>query len=126
MWALAVHHVSFSVRDLERARSFYGDLMGLEPVERPDLGIPGAWYRAGNAEIHLIAAPGPPESSEAELSPLANHVALAVDDYAATLDRLESRGLEIVRTSPERGQLWVQDPDGNVIEFIDPAASGRS
>jgi catechol-2,3-dioxygenase len=23
-----------------------------------------------------------------------------------------------METSPENGQLWVRDPDGNVIEFI--------
>ena len=124
MIAKSVHHISFSVSDLERSQRFYEDVLGLVEIPRPDLGLPGAWYRAGNSEVHLIARPdgvdvgkGPPS-----LSPLANHQAFAVDDYTGCLEFLESRSVEVMRTSPERGQMWVQDPDGNVIELIAPAA----
>ncbi len=51
------HHVSFGVSDLERARAFYGNLLGLEEIARPDFGIPGAWYQAGEAQIHHRADP---------------------------------------------------------------------
>src|SRR5438105_4496935 len=37
-------HSGVTVRDLERSRRFYGDLLGLKEVDRPDLGFPGAWY----------------------------------------------------------------------------------
>ena len=36
----------------------------------------------------------------------------------ATLERLKARGVEVLETSAERGQLWVRDPDGNVLELI--------
>ena len=122
----SVHHVSFAVRDLEKSRAFYQDLLGLEPVERPDIGLPGAWYAAGNSEVHLIATPKgvavgtPPES----LTPLANHSAFAIEDYAATLAYLKERRAEILETKPEIGQLWIRDPDGNVIELIDSRGRG--
>ena len=120
MIAGTVNHISFTVSDLEKSLAFYRDILGLTPVERPDLGIPGAWLSAGNAEVHLIGklegvdTGAPPE----KLSPLANHNAFAVDDYQQTADYLKAKGLEVLETSPERGPLWVQDPDGNVIEFI--------
>jgi catechol 2,3-dioxygenase-like lactoylglutathione lyase family enzyme len=121
MKARGVHHVSFTVRDLECSKSFYGGLLGLESIARPDLGIGGVWYRAGASEVHLIAVPGERGAgSEQPLTPLANHAAFAIDDYATALAELEARGLDVTRTSPERGQLWVQDPDGNVIELIVP------
>lgn len=121
-----VHHISFAVRDLERSVAFYRDLLGLEPAPRPDLGIPGAWLAAGNGQVHLIQVPEgapvgtPPES----LSPIANHQAFAIDDYATALATLKARGVEVLETRPEQGQMWIRDPDGNVIELIDPRGRG--
>jgi catechol 2,3-dioxygenase-like lactoylglutathione lyase family enzyme len=124
MLARGVHHVSFAVSDLERSRQFYEGVLELEPIPRPELGIPGMWYRAGSSEVHLIATPPganigtPPE----RLTPLANHSAFAIDDYAATLSRLKARHVEVLETNADRGQLWVRDPDGNVLELIVSAA----
>ena len=50
MIAAGVHHVSFAVSDLARSRRFYEDELELEPIPRPDLGLPGVWYRAGSSE----------------------------------------------------------------------------
>ncbi len=126
MIAKSVHHVSFAVRNLDDSLAFYRDLLGMQTVERPDFGIPGAWLSAGNAQVHLIEAPegadvgAPPPS----LSPIANHQAFAVEDYGATLAGLKEQGIEVLETSAEQGQLWIRDPDGHVIELIDPRGRG--
>ncbi|MGH7341883.1 MAG: VOC family protein [Candidatus Rokuibacteriota bacterium] len=116
------HHVSFGVSDLERARAFYGDLLGLEEIERPDFGIPGAWFQAGDAQVHLIAQPegfagGTPPPA---LNPLADHAAFEIDDYEKVLSELRTRGIEVLATSPRVGQMWIRDPDGHIIELIRP------
>lgn len=120
MIAKSVHHISFSVSDLERSRRFYAGVLGLAEIPRPDIGVPGAWYRAGDSEVHLIARPAGADVGRAPggLSPLANHQAFAVDDYQKCLEHLQARGIEVLTTSPERGQMWIRDPDGNVIELI--------
>lgn len=120
MIARNVHHISFAVRDLERSQAFYQGVLGLEPIERPDLGLPGAWYRAGASEVHLIQLPEGADAGQppAKLSPIANHQAFGIEDYRATVEALRGHGLEVLETGPERGQLWVADPDGNVIELI--------
>jgi len=127
MIAKSVNHISFAVRNLERAQGFYEGVLGLEQIERPDFGFPGAWYGAGNAQVHLIEVPdgtdiGAPPTG---LTPLANHQAFTVADYAQTLATLKSRGVEVLETSPENGQLFVRDPDGYVIELIAEGARPR-
>jgi catechol 2,3-dioxygenase-like lactoylglutathione lyase family enzyme len=116
-----VHHVSFPVTDLERARAFYEGVLGLEPIPRPDLGgLGGMWYAAGDAEIHIICTPSGADvgTRPERLTPLGPHTAFQVDDYRKTLDTLKRHGVEVLETNPERGQLWVRDPDGNVFEMI--------
>lgn len=123
MIANAIHHVSLSVRDLDRSRAFYEGVLGLSTIPRPDLGgLGGIWYGAGEAEIHLIV---PPEGAEIGSPPPANnpiapHLAFAIEDWEKTRDALESQGLSVLAPNAETGQMWVQDPDGYVIEFIVP------
>ena len=122
MIARSIHHVSLSVSDLERSRAFYEEVLGLETIPRPDLGLGGVWYGAGSAEIHLIAAPEGADVGRTPGSnnPVAPHLAFAIDDWQKVRDALEARGLEVLAPSAEMGQMWVQDPDGYVIEFIVP------
>ena len=116
----AVHHVSFSVDDLDAACHFYEGILGLERIARPDLGLPGAWLQTGATQIHLIQKPPGSDTGTppGKTSPLANHCAFAVEDYEKTRDHLVASGLNVLETNANVGQMWVSDPSGNVIEFI--------
>jgi catechol 2,3-dioxygenase-like lactoylglutathione lyase family enzyme len=116
------HHVSLDVRDVAVSRAFYGELLGLPEIERPEIGLPGAWYQAGAVQLHLIQVPegvdvGRPAP---QATPLANHLAFEIDDPAAAQAELEAAGYAVISFAARSGQLFVADPDGNMIEFIRP------
>jgi len=50
----ALHHVSIPVADLERAKQFYNEILGLTEITRPPFDFPGAWYQEGDRQLHLI------------------------------------------------------------------------
>ncbi|MEE8580194.1 MAG: VOC family protein [Myxococcota bacterium] len=114
------HHVSLTVSDIEKARAFYGDFLGLEEIQRPDFGFPGAWYAAGGVELHLIASPKDVQQKDPSPYPIGGHTAFEIDDYEAVREVVKARGLEVLETGAEVGQLFVHDPDRNLIELIAP------
>ena len=115
-----VHHVSFRVTDLRAALGFYEGVLGLRRLDRPDDEMPveGAWLEAGETQVHLVVAPAtdltgyPPTG----LAGTANHVAFRVDDLDQAQAGLEERGFR-VRRGTLFPQLFVQDPDGNLLEL---------
>lgn len=46
--------MSLTVTDLARAKRFYGDVLGLAELQRPDFDFAGAWYALGDRQLHLI------------------------------------------------------------------------
>lgn len=122
MKVLRSHHVSFSVVDLDASKHFYGSVLGLAEIARPAMGLGGAWYRAGETELHLIVRPDGVDAGTppAKLTPVADHAAFQIDDYDAAVAHLRAAGLDVLETNRQIGQLWVRDPDGHVIEFIVP------
>ena len=116
---MQLHHVSFRVDDVGAAVDFYVGLLGCEPIERPDLGVPGAWLQLDDIQVHLIECPTGPSTGVPPNAPnpMACHVALHVDDIESMLARLAQAGLEPVRGHPDLPQWFVQDPSGNVLEL---------
>ena len=132
--AKRVHHVGIRVSDVDRATDFYEGVLGLEQIDRPDFGFPGVWFQLGDVQVHLLgdlaADHSPdrgPSDSRKEFSPLGRHFAFEVDDYEKTLAALQERDIEVLGLGAESGQMFVQDPDGNVVELIVPGGRlGRS
>jgi catechol 2,3-dioxygenase-like lactoylglutathione lyase family enzyme len=119
-YAGTVHHVSFRVTDLEVALEFYEGLLGCRRLDRPDdqMPVPGAWLAAGDTQVHLIMAPATEltGSTPTGLTGSANHVAFHTDDLDAACAAFEERGFA-VRRGALLPQFFVQDPDGNLLEF---------
>jgi glyoxylase I family protein len=122
MLTKGTHHVSLSIDDLDAAREFYGGLLGLPEIERPEMPIRGTWYQAGAVQLHLIEPPSGMQGEAAgqDGSPIANHIAFEIEDYSSVKSALEEAGLEVKALGKGVGQMFVQDPHGNTVEFIEP------
>ena len=70
--------------------------------------------------MHLIQIPERFDAGQTPpaLNPMADHAAFGIDDYAETAAHLKAHGLEVLEAGVERGQMWVKDPDGHIIELI--------
>lgn len=114
----ALDHVGIHVDDVATSESFYRDVLGLEPIDRPDLGFPGAWLRIGAAqELHLIG-----KNSSPDCPPRERHFAMTIEDAGAWARWLSERGITIdgPRTRPDGAiQIFLRDPDGHVIELLE-------
>jgi catechol 2,3-dioxygenase-like lactoylglutathione lyase family enzyme len=110
----ALEHAALTVDDLDAALEFYA-LLGFNSLPRPDLGIPGAWLKAGDAQIHLVVTDDPAPHA-------LNHVALWVTDIDASVSDLRDKGLRVSDPSPvgDGRQAFLKDPSGNLLELNQP------
>src|SRR5207302_11092970 len=74
-------------QDLERARAFYRDKLGLEPVEERTGGLR---YVCGPTEFHLFSSAGEPSGESTQM-------AFEVEDLEATMADLHARGVSFER-----------------------------
>ena len=116
-----IHHVSLAVTDIERAKRFYREILCLEEIDRPNFGFPGAWYQIGNQQLHLIVyLEAKTLRGTNELSSREGHFAFRVKSYDETLRWLKEKGVEIYENPTSKSgfaQIFVADPDGNLIEL---------
>jgi len=145
---LELHHhgirVGASPEEVAKARTFYGDVLGLQhDAGRPHIPtIDGYWMDVGGtAQIHLMGVNGQSKFAQGPgQDPSLPHVALAVADIRETRKELDRLGVEYWVAenvvAPQSQQIFMKDPFNNMIELhqIDTcrcvtsrrAAAGRS
>jgi catechol 2,3-dioxygenase-like lactoylglutathione lyase family enzyme len=96
------------------ARAFYGELLGLAELPKPDAlrARGGCWFRAGGQELHVgVEEPFAPARKA--------HPGLVVDDLAALAERLRGHGIVVTADDAIPGvrRAYVSDPFGNRLEL---------
>ena len=118
---IGLDHVQVTVArgELDAAKRFYGEVLGLPAAPRPGNPAEGAWYQIGPVQLHLAL--------EDRAAPDANrsrrHVCYRVKDLDAAEARLREAGVEIRpdrRPIPGMRRFFVDDPGGNRIELSAP------
>src|SRR5436853_2039887 len=99
------------------ARAFYGELLGLRELPKPEplAARGGCWFRAGAQELHVgVETPFAPARKA--------HPGLVVTDLDALAVRLRAAGIDVAYddTLPETKRVHAADPFGNRLEFREP------
>lgn len=143
---LSLNHYSIRTADLDACRRFYVELLGLEVGPRPAFPFPGLWLYAGdtaawaNAVVHIIGIDrndaeglkqylGERDAQSLQGSGALDHVAFfatGLTEMRAKLGRLGVACRE--RAVPGLGlhQVFVDDPNGIVVELNYPAAEAAA
>jgi catechol 2,3-dioxygenase-like lactoylglutathione lyase family enzyme len=117
---------SFSVNDLEAARRFYGETLGLDVADVPEMEGLLQLRLAGGGRILIYPKPDHAPASFTVLN-------FPVDDIDAAVDELTNRGVsfEIYDEDPiatdekgiSRGEgpriAWFKDPAGNILSVLE-------
>ena len=113
-------HATIPAQDLDRARKFYKEKIGLEPsLETPA----GLWYNLGeNSRFFLFTSRG-------ETSGAHTQMGFSVKDIEAEVNELKGRGVDfeeydgieqdnsIATFGPVRS-AWFKDSEGNVLGIV--------
>jgi glyoxylase I family protein len=141
---IGVHHTAISTPDLERLKTFYCELFGLEEVLRSSweqgndridsvVGLTGSaakcvFLRGGNTYLELFEYTHPtPKQRDPQWRVCDHgltHVCFEVTDIYEEFERLVSAGMRFQSDPPpEDGHsplyaAYGFDPDGNIVELI--------
>ena len=110
-----VDFILFGTTDLQRARQFYGETLGLEagPLWGEDDPV-GAEFETGTVTIALMDC----AKLGIEFTPSSGAIALHVDDFEAARADLESKGVEFRSDVIDSGVCWqvyFADSEGNSL-----------
>ncbi len=112
-----LHHVQLSAPpgSEERARAFYGGILGLEEVAKPAhlRARGGIWLALADGQLHIGIEEGFRPSRR-------SHPAFEVEEVDAVRARLEAHGVTTVDDEPLPGwkRFYASDPFGNRLEFL--------
>ena len=118
-----IDHLGVAVKSLAAARKFYEDLglavVGEETVEGEQVRL--AMVPVGESRIELLEATSP-ESAIARFIARRgeglHHIALRVNDLAATVERLKQKGTRLISEDIKVGA------GGHLYVFVHPSSTG--
>ena len=128
MWDDAYAEAALPAQDLERARKFYEERLGLRPSSEDATGI---HFVMGGTRFRLFKSGGKASGSHTQL-------AFIVQDLDSTVKKLGARGVQFesydypnFKTVDGIADLgythaaWFKDSEGNLLGIAEPVTSGR-
>ena len=125
---MGMRHIALNVKDVERSKAFYQDVLGMEVVWQPD--PKNVYLSSGPDNLALHEIPG--DRAPAATSSL-DHLGFIVSDIER-VEELESefRARQVTIIKPFKrhrdgsASFYCADPDGVVIQMLyEPTLSGQ-
>lgn len=121
---LRVDHIGIAVKDLEQAKKFYTEVLGMtalgeEVVEQQKVKV--CFIPCGDSEVELLESTSPdgPIAKFIEKNGEGiQHMAIRVDNIEEALADLKAKGVRLIDETPRYGA------GGASIAFIHPKATG--
>jgi len=113
---------SYSVNDLNKAKEFYGQTLGLDVSETPE----GLELRTGDSTVFLYPKPNHTPASFTVLNFKVNDIEEAIEELASMGINLEHYNLPDMKTdtrgifrASDHQICWFKDPAGNILSIIE-------
>ena len=121
---LKVDHIGIAVKDLDQAKKFYTEMLGMEAmgeetVEQQKVRV--CFIPCGDSEVELLESTSPdgPIAKFIEKNGEGiQHLALRVDNIENALADLKAKGVRLIDETPRYGA------GGASIAFVHPKATG--
>jgi len=120
-----IDHIGIAVEDIDAALELYAGLFEMEVAHRETVesqGVEAALLDVGEGHIELLRPLGPDTPVGKFIAKRGvgmHHVAYAVQDIDATLEKLAAAGLELIDSEARVGI------GGSRVAFIEPRSTGR-
>lgn len=118
-----IEHIGIAVKNIAEANKIYEALLGSAPYKSEKVeseGVETSFFRCGESKIELLEASSPD-------SPIAkfiekrgegiHHIAFAVNDIIAEMNRLQKEGFILLNEVPKKGA------DNKLVAFLHPKSS---
>lgn len=119
-----IEHIGIAVKSLQDSNEMYTKLLGKQPYKTEAVAseaVNTSFFKMGDSKIELLEA-------TKEDSPIAkflekrgegiHHIAYAVDDIKAEMNRLKSEGFTVLNETPKKGA------DNKWVVFLHPKTTG--
>lgn len=119
-----IEHIGIAVNSLEEGEALYESLLGVKPYKREEVlseKVTTSFFRQGPNKIELLAPigdDGPISKYLAKKGPGIHHVAYAVSDITAEMERLQNEGFQLLNAEPKKGA------DNKLVCFVHPKSAG--
>jgi methylmalonyl-CoA epimerase len=129
-----IDHIGVAVEDIDAAIELYRDSFGMELAHRETVesqGVEAVLLDVGDGHVELLAPLGPDTPVGKYLAKNGtglHHVAYAVDDIDAALEKIAAAGVQLIDSEPRTGIrdsrvafLHPRSTGGVLTEIVEPA-----
>ena len=129
-----IDHIGVAVEEIDGALALYGESFEMELAHRETVesqGVEAVLLDVGEGHVELLAPLGPETPVGKYLAkngPGLHHVAYAVDDIDAALERVAAAGIQLIDSEPRVGIrdsrvafLHPRSTGGVLTEIVEPA-----